>query len=281
MFTAEGGPGGGPDGRGVADVCGLIAPHIDFHRGGPAYAHAYRALAESAPADVYVVLGVAHSSPPSPFILTDKDFETPFGLVRCDREFVERLRRRAPGDPFRHQLTHRTEHSVEFQAVYLRFLLGHKFKIVPILCSSFEPLCGDGDPKECGEIEEFIAALEEAIAGTAGRVCVIAGADLAHVGKRFNDPFDITPQILEWVEREDRRGLDRAGARDAEGWYRSVMEDGNKRKVCGLSSIYTSLRLIPEAESRLLTYGNAPDPSGGIVSFASMVFARPNGGQPR
>ena len=45
---------------------GLVSPHIDINRGGPAYAWAYRALAESPAPDVIVALGVAHAGPSSP-----------------------------------------------------------------------------------------------------------------------------------------------------------------------------------------------------------------------
>ena len=44
-----------PDGPGAVDgaasgpLAGILAPHIDFQRGGPTYAWAYRALAESEP----------------------------------------------------------------------------------------------------------------------------------------------------------------------------------------------------------------------------------------
>src|SRR5262249_52318456 len=52
-FEAKAGP---RDGGLAADgVAGLIAPHIDFGRGGPAYARAYRALGE--PPDLVIVLG--------------------------------------------------------------------------------------------------------------------------------------------------------------------------------------------------------------------------------
>ncbi|PYV14693.1 MAG: AmmeMemoRadiSam system protein B, partial [Acidobacteria bacterium] len=40
---------------------GLIAPHIDFHRGGPAYAHAYAALAGQSPFDRYLIFGTCHA----------------------------------------------------------------------------------------------------------------------------------------------------------------------------------------------------------------------------
>ena len=48
---------------------GLIAPHIDFHRGGPAYAWGYRELAERADADCFVILGTCHAGMTDPFAL--------------------------------------------------------------------------------------------------------------------------------------------------------------------------------------------------------------------
>jgi hypothetical protein len=57
-----------------APALGLVAPHIDFGRGGPAYAWAYQALSERRPPDVVVALGVAHASPDSPWVLTPKSY---------------------------------------------------------------------------------------------------------------------------------------------------------------------------------------------------------------
>ncbi len=125
----------------------IVAPHIDFHRGGPAYAWAYKPLAESAGADLYILLGTSHCGGRSPYILTPKDFETPLGLVETDREFVQKLQASCAEDCFADEYFHRGEHSLEFQVVLLKYI-AHKraeltgrpekpFKIVPILVSSF------------------------------------------------------------------------------------------------------------------------------------------------
>ena len=53
---------------------GLLAPHIDFERGGPVYAWSYQALSESRPPDAVVALGVAHMSPNSPWVMTPKAY---------------------------------------------------------------------------------------------------------------------------------------------------------------------------------------------------------------
>ena len=110
------------------------------------------------------------------------------------------------------------------------------------------------------------------------RVMVLCGIDLAHVGPRFGDEVEINPELEKKIESEDRKSLVDAMALDADGFYKSVVADDHWRKVCGLSSLYTGLRLIKELggaasqPGRLLTYGQAPDPAGGIVSFASALF---------
>ena len=104
---------------------------------------------------------------------------------------------------------------------------------------------------------------------------VIAGADLAHVGRRFGDPFDITPSVIRRVERRDREDLAYVTALDPEGFYRSVIKDGNSRKVCGLGCIYAALKTVQGSAGAagLLDYAYAPDPAGGMVSFAAIALS--------
>ena len=64
---------------------------------------------------------------------------------------------------------------------------------------------------------------------------------------------------------------------DADGFYLSVVKDDHWRKVCGLSALYTALRWVKDAsvgaaKGELLTYGQAPDPAGGLVSFTSAIY---------
>src|SRR5262249_56372138 len=100
----------------------LSARPIAFPRGGPAGAWAYRALAERCAADLFVIVGTCHVGMRHPFALTRKDYGTPLGPARADRDFVEALSARAAQDCFGSELAHRNEHSVEFQAVFLQYL---------------------------------------------------------------------------------------------------------------------------------------------------------------
>jgi AmmeMemoRadiSam system protein B len=273
LFTRDGGPGALADGNGAegSDVRGLIVPHIDFERGGHSYAHGYTRLAKSAAPKTVLVFGVAHASPPVPFVLTKKHYDTPFGTVETDQEMVDQLAAVCTWDPWEHEITHRTEHSIEFHAVMLGYLYGTDVRIVPILCSQFD--CGD-DPAAQEPITTFLDTCRDFVVGGDGAVAVLAGADLAHVGPRFGDAFDVTDEVLTKMTGRDEEDLAHVLRFDAAAWYKSVMRDENERRVCGINCIYSAMRSLEgiAAHGELLHYGYAPDPNGGVVSFAGVAL---------
>ena len=258
----------------------LLAPHIDYARGAPAYAAAYARTDGSRPTRIFL-FGVAHAGAESPFVLTRKNFDTPLGTVHTDVDLVERLANACPWDPFESELAHRTEHSIEFQAVMLAHQFANRLdeiRIVPILCG---PLSTDNvpdDPAAVAGVAEFLAACRDE--ARSDDVLVVAGADLAHVGRRFGDDFDVDERVVRMVEARDREDLELALKGDALGFYQSVMKDGNARKVCGFFCIYSALSTIDGAaeQGKLLHYGCAEDPAGGIVSFAGAGFPPKAGG---
>ena len=252
----------------------VIAPHIDFHRGGSTYAWAYREVLERSDADLYVVLGTCHAGMPDPFAVTLKPYDTPLGPVPVDREFYEALSRRAGQDLLASEPAHRAEHSIEFQAVMLQHIVGRRrpFAILPVLASYLHgsQLSG-GDPEADPRVPRFVDALRETMAASSRRVCLVAGVDLAHVGPRFGDPKRNTATSLARVERDDRAMLESVVGVDARGFYAGVAADHDARRICGLSPIYTLLRLLPEARGRLLRYTQWPDPQG-AVTFCAVTF---------
>ncbi len=275
-FEAPGAPGpiGPPRG---AVLRGLVAPHIDFNRGGPGYAWAYRALAETREADCFIVLGTAHGGLDGhAFAATAKAFETPFGPLEVDHEVLDAVVRRAPPDLFAAELAHRGEHSVEFQAVWLQYL-GRRAgagtrRIVPLLASFAHECLGTGQrPSDRPEVEAVLDALRSAMATVPRRYCVVAGADLAHVGPRFGDRWRVATPQLDRVRREDSALLAPVAAADADAFFAEAARQGDRNRICGLSPIYSLLRLLPGSPGRLLHYGQWPDPEG-TVTFASVAF---------
>ncbi|MCR4297071.1 MAG: AmmeMemoRadiSam system protein B [Elusimicrobia bacterium] len=281
FFTAENGPGKEKSVEPTRPApLGLIAPHIDFTRGGPAYAWAYQALSERAAPDVVIALGVAHVSPNSPWVFTPKSYETPFGPMEVDDELYQKLSSRVWYEPRADEWVHKHEHSLEFQAVWLKYLWREKApKWIPILVSSFERFSPQEAPSAIPTIEKALKDLGDVLKAELAKgrtVTIISGIDLAHVGLRFGDDLEITPDLEKKIEAEDRKSLIDAMALDADGFYKSVVADGHWRKVCGLSALYTGLRLMKAIGAvqpgRLLSYGQAPDPAGGLVSFASAIY---------
>ena len=255
-------------------VVGAITPHIDFHRGGPAYAWGYRGLAERGDGDLFVIFGTCHAGMADPFALTNKDYATPFGPAVVDRDFVEAVSARAGQDVFASELAHRSEHSIEFQAVFLRYLFGDRrdFTIVPILASfAHEALAHGRGPEDDPRVPRLLDTVAEAIATSRRRVTIIAGADLAHMGPRFGDPAPVSPEELRRIEREDREMLGTVEAGDARAFFDAVARDGDRRRICGYSPIYATLRILGRPRGELRRYGQWPDPQG-VVSFASVTF---------
>jgi len=253
----------------------IVSPHIDFTRGGPVYTWAYKSLVERCDAEVFVILGVAHQHCRRRFVLTRKDFATPLGVVRTDREYVDRIAEEAGTHLFDDELTHRSEHSVEFQAVFLKHVLGDRpFAIVPILVGSFHDLLTrKADPIVDPEVERFILALRKAEAACGRKVAYIGGIDLCHVGPEFGDPEPVDDATRERVRSFDRDMLARAEAVDPEGWFRTATEVGDRWRVCGLAAAYTMLHVLGPSRGELLKYHQAVDDRRTCcVSFASMVF---------
>jgi hypothetical protein len=261
-FDSPEGPGPAPDPpqRGWTRV--LVAPHIDFRRGGPGYAHAYRALQLRDGADLYVVFGTAHASPARLFTLTRQDYDTPLGRLTTDREVVEALvEELGEEELLADELVHQSEHSCEFQMVWLRHLFPDRpVRVLPVLCSTISHLA---DPQRA--VNRFLTALQRAVAGR--RVCWIAAADLAHVGPRYGDPAPPTPTELTWFAQADRRTLRFLEAGDAAGFHADAIRDDTRRRLCGVAPIYAAMR-AGETGARVLHYGQWTD---GVdsVSFAA------------
>jgi predicted class III extradiol MEMO1 family dioxygenase len=231
FYTERGGPGPrDPRSRVGEHVRLLVAPHIDFRRGGASYAHAYGAL-EGCDADLFVVFGTAHASPPHLYTLTRQDYATPLGTVATDHEVVNALAAElTEEDLFADELVHAGEHSCEFQMVWLRWVLGDR------------PFRGR-------------------------KVCFVAGADLAHVGPQYGDPRSPTPEELAGYAAQDRQTLGFVAGADAAAFHRDATADAERRRLCGVAPIYAAMRAAGRG-ARLLHYGQWTDGTD-MVSFAA------------
>jgi AmmeMemoRadiSam system protein B len=254
----------------------MIAPHIDLARGGACYGLAYRELAKAdPPAEVYVILGTSHAGGETPLIGTEKDFETPLGTAAVDRDFVRALAGRLEFDLCSDEVRHRGEHSIEFQVVWLQHALRERGSptIVPLLCSGFHQTAGGlADPSAAPQVRASLDALRQTIVECGKRVCVIAGADLSHVGARFGDAPP-TLADLDALRRTDLEMLEHVRSADAAAFYADLATDGDRRHICGFPPIYAMLRAASPGEGHLLGYDRALErDTGSVVTFASLAY---------
>jgi len=257
-------------------VLAAVAPHIDLRAGGPCYTFTYRALAESEPAEIYVILGTGHTGLVNCFSCLPKDFATPLGVVKHDAEFIEALRRRHPHDLFGEPLPHRSEHTIEFQAVFLQHLFGGKkhFTIVPILCSYMYLMLTDQRfSREKRIIEDFVRALRATIAACRRRVCVIASVDFAHVGPRYGEAQTPDAAFMQRVNEADRRLLACLEAANAEAFVNANAQIEDRYRVCGFAPLHATLASTGAKRGRTLKYDRAfVDDRRSMVTFASAVL---------
>lgn len=255
----------------------LIAPHIDPWRGAECYGHAYTTLRAALADDVdtFVLFGTSHAPMRAPFSICRKAFATPLGAVEADLAAVDRIAAAVKGDfdVYEDQFNHKREHSLEFQAVFLRHLLGKRdARIIPILAGLGEQQHTGKSPAKNAACERFFA--EVAAVVEEKNAVVIAGADLAHVGPRFGDAKPYTDRQRAVLDETDRESLDHAERVEAESFWSHVAKDLDTRRVCGLGPIYSLLRTVQgNPKGRLVHYEQTVDAEeGSIVSHAAMGF---------
>jgi AmmeMemoRadiSam system protein B len=275
-FTGADGSGSPGEKKGRNGLKGVVAPHIDFNRGGFCYSFAHREIWEGNSSLCFIIFGTAHTPMENPFCLTRKDFITPLGTLNVDKELVDAIQSQCPDDLFKDEGVHRNEHSIEFQCIFLRYLYPEPIplKIVPILSGSFHEAIEQGiSPMEFKPIRQFIDALKEAVLTLGREVCYIASADLAHMGLQFGDREGISEYGLRVLSQEDQEMLGYSERMDGEGFFSSIAREKDRRRICGLPAIYTMLKILETREGKLLKYGQAFAPeTQSVVTFASLAF---------
>lgn len=263
--------------RAGGQLVGLVAPHIDPWRGARCYGAAYSALAAALPrdADTFILFGTSHAPMREPFALCRKAFATPLGPLEADLEAIDAIADACEFDPYADQFNHKREHSLEFQAVFLRHILGTRKRpprIIPILAGLGDQQSTGDSPSRSKAITRFFDAIRKIV--DERRAVVIAGADLAHVGPRFGDPRPFDEEQRSSLDATDRDSLAHAERLDAESFWKHVAADLETRRVCGLAPIYSLLRAIDSgARGEVRHYEQTVDPEeGSIVSHAAVGF---------
>ena len=265
------------DARAPGRLVGLVSPHIDPWRGAVGYGHAYgtmRRALEAQDVDTFILLGTSHAPMRHPFALCRKRFATPLGAMEPDLAAIDALADAAPFDAYADQFNHKREHSLEFQVVFLKHLLGARdAKIVPVLAGLGDHQARATDPSRDDAVERVLGALRSIVETRGGRAVLVAGADLAHNGPRFGDERPDGARLGE-LDVTDRDSLTRATAPDPKAFWDHVVRDLDTRRVCGLGPIYSLLRSLPTGtRGDLLHYEQTVDKDdGSVVSHAAVGY---------
>ncbi|MBP1708822.1 MAG: hypothetical protein H6Q40_611 [Deltaproteobacteria bacterium] len=273
----------GPDGPGPLGerspgekLKAVIAPHIDFQRGGFCYAFAHREIWKRSSARCFVLFGTAHTAMKQSFCLTRKDFMTPLGSLEAHKDLIDAIQSKCPYDLYADEGVHRNEHSIEFQCLFLRFMIPPPtpLKIIPILSGYFHEAFEKGiSPMEIKPVRQFVDALRNSVSSLQEEVCYIASADLAHMGLQFGDQGGVGEADLRILEGEDQEMLAYVERMDGEGFSNSILKDRDRRRICGYPAIYGMLNCLEAKTGKLLKYGQAFTPeTQSVVTFASIAF---------
>ena len=75
------------------------------------------------------------------------------------------------------------------------------------------------------------------------------------------------------MKRDDLALIETIKRGDARGFFTDIAKDQDRRRICGLSPMYTQLELLSGHQGRLLKYDVALEPpTESAVSFASLAL---------
>ncbi len=258
---------------------GIFSPHIDYPRGGPVYATAWKAAAPLVQAADLVVMFATDHYGSDLFTLTRLPYATPFGVLPTDAETVDRLAQAiGPDAAFAGEMRHRREHSIELVAVWLHHLCRENSPpLVPILTGGLHPFFHSSPPPDQDPvIDRVLATLAEI--GQERRVLVVASGDMSHVGPAFGGR-PLTPERETRLRTADQDLLDHLQAGDAQGFFRAIANVQDRNNVCGMTPFYLGLSLMERirqqpVQGRVTGYDRCPadDHNTSAVTVCGVIY---------
>jgi AmmeMemoRadiSam system protein B len=151
---------------------------------------------------------------------------------------------------------------------------------VPLVVGSFQDSVLLGrDPGGFDDVARMVEALRAAGRETAEPICYLISGDLAHIGPKFRDPSPVSLDQLTHSKKQDLALMDRAEAADADGYFRVLAEEGDRRRICGFPPTWTFLRAARPRGGKMIHYGQYVHPRGHeSVSYAGVAFYGEAGG---
>ncbi len=227
-------------------VKGMIVPHAGYFFSGKCAAKGYKML-ENKP-ELVVILGASHSGKTA---LTSKDWNTPLGVVKTDKEFCEKLKANGlVDDPSAHEM----EHSIEVQLPFLQHLFDD-VKIVGINVGH--------------EFEKVVEAIKKSLDNR--NVLFIVSSDFTHYGMSYRYvPF--TNNVKEKMYEMDKKAIDlicSLNVVELNKYLRDI-----ESTICGKYAIMALMQLV-DVKGKLIEYYTSADVYGEYnqaVGYGLIVF---------
>jgi AmmeMemoRadiSam system protein B len=277
LFTAQGGSGLPGDFKGTSEsgkLRAVLLPHMDYGRGNITYGHGFKELIEHSDAKVFVIIATSHYSHER-FTLTRQHFDTPFGTVETDVNYVDRIASLYGDGLYNDVEAHIPEHSIELEVVPLKYLMGVRpFRIVPLLVGSFhDRIKKKSDPSGATDIAKMARVLREIEASTPNPVCYLISGDLAHIGPKFQDKRKAEGPWLDESRLKDTAIMQALETANPSEYFKTIADEGDARRICGLPPTWLTLEVTRPRTGKILHYQQYIDPTGyESVSFASAAF---------
>jgi len=258
-----------PEGR----IKALVSPHIDPRVGADVYACAYQALGDHSPQHV-VILGTGHQLTDGLVCVTEKDFVTPLGTAKNEIAMTQQLREAAGEAHTADDFAHRSEHSIEFQVIFLQHLLSEKpFTIIPVLCGSLQANLAEYTRRAyLKKAKPFLEKIAQIVSDPEDETLVVAGVDFSHIGLKFGHDRS-ADYLARQAEAHDKNLLNHLSRLDVESFWQESIAVDDRFNVCGFHALACLLEILHECEGKVLGYQLYHEAATqSAVSFAAAIF---------
>ena len=255
-------------------ILGLVAPHLDYQRGWPGYAAAYRALKKDEKPNRVIILGTNHFGIGDGVVVSEYGFATPIGKASADKSMLAFLEKTLGSKRiYADQIDHLGEHSVQMHIPWIQHFYGDVPMLAALIPNPLVPPVADDDAR--ATTEQFVDAVRTALAELGGRTLLIASSDLSHVGQQFGDPGTINDESANQVEKIDRERLAAYCKKDIAGFEGLFIKDQNRTRWCSVGNMLAAQNILRPANVDLIDYQQVRDPNGmSMVSSAAIAFSQ-------
>lgn len=225
------------------DAKGIVSPHAGYIYSGAVAAKAYAAIPDSF-SGTFVVVGPSHRGFRTS--VSAVPWETPFGIIDTDTEFVEALGIAAD------EYSHAAEHSIEVQMPFIRYRFP-RARIAPVMM-------GEQDEGSAAGLAERIVAAARSLNRD---IRIVASSDFSHY----------IPE--ETARDQDLYAIGALGNLDTGEFNRRIA--GRNVSACGygpITAMVSACRPLGASEGRLLAYATSGDVTGDrdeVVGYAAIA----------